>query len=65
MSKLLLTSEVAEKLRVSIDYVRQLIRERKLKAYKEGRRGGYRIREQDVLEYMEEKLRDSLEEKAK
>ena len=43
MQKILVTKEVAEMLRLHEEYVRLLIRQRKLKAYKEGRRGGYRI----------------------
>ena len=42
MSQLPLTKEAAEILRVSEEYLRELIRAGKLKAYKEGRRGGYR-----------------------
>ena len=48
MGNILITKEVAELLRVSEEYVRELIRERKLRAYKEGRRGGYRILKEDV-----------------
>ena len=36
MGNILITKEVAEMLRVSEEYVRELIRQRKLKAYKEG-----------------------------
>ena len=41
--KLLLTKEAAEMLRISEEYLRSLIRKKKIAAYKEGRRGGYRI----------------------
>ena len=42
-------------LRVSEDYVRDLIRNRKIKAYKEGRRGGYRIAMEEVDKYISNK----------
>ena len=41
--KLLLTKEAANILRISEEYLRSLIRKKKISAYKEGRRGGYRI----------------------
>jgi len=41
--KLLLTKEAADTLRISEAYLRALIKKRKIIAYKEGRRGGYRI----------------------
>jgi len=40
MEKVLITKEVASILRVSEEYVRGLIRKKKIRAYKEGRRGG-------------------------
>jgi len=43
MSRLLLTNEVAKMLRVGEEYIRELARQRKLKACKIGRRGGYRF----------------------
>ncbi|MBF0522566.1 MAG: helix-turn-helix domain-containing protein [Candidatus Omnitrophica bacterium] len=52
----LITKEVAEFLRVSEEYVRELIRDKKIRAYKEGRRGGYRVLKEDVDKYIEEKL---------
>lgn len=52
MNKILLTKEVAEMLRVSEEYVRELIRNGKLKAYKEGRRGGFRIMMGEVEKYI-------------
>lgn len=52
MEKVLLTKEVAQILRVSEEYVRELIRARKLKAYKEGRRGGYRVLPAEVERYI-------------
>ena len=55
--KVLLTKEVAEMLRLSDEYVRELIRQRKIKAYKEGRRGGYRITMEEVKRYINRKLR--------
>ena len=55
MSDILLTKEVAELLRVSEEHVRELIRQRKLRAYKEGRRGGYRITKKEVQNYIRKK----------
>jgi excisionase family DNA binding protein len=55
MDKMLLTKEVAEILRVSEEYVRELIRREKICAYKEGRRGGYRITPTEVEKYISEK----------
>jgi excisionase family DNA binding protein len=53
---ILVTKEVAKILRVSEEYVRELIRQGKIRAYKEGRRGGYRILGKDVNKYIEKKL---------
>ena len=50
--KLLLTKEAAKVLRISEEYLRSLIRKRKIAAYKEGRRGGYRILSQEVDNYI-------------
>ena len=58
MEKVLLTKEVAEMLRLSEEYVRELIRQRKIKAYQEGRRGGYRITRIEVQRYIERKYRE-------
>ncbi len=58
MSHILLTKEVAELLRVSEEYVRELIRHRKLKAYKEGRRGGYRIAKDEIENYIKRKHKE-------
>lgn len=55
MEKVLLTKEVAEILRVSEEYVRELIRRKKLRAYKEGRRGGYRIMRKELEKYVHNK----------
>jgi len=55
MYKILLTKEVADMLRVSEEYVRELIRERRIKAYREGRRGGFRIESTEVDNYIKEK----------
>jgi len=55
MDKVLLTKEVAEILRVSEEYVRELIRRKKLRAYKEGRRGGYRVTVKEVQNYVNQK----------
>ncbi|MFA5410644.1 MAG: helix-turn-helix domain-containing protein [Candidatus Omnitrophota bacterium] len=50
--KLLLTKEAAEVLRVSEEYLRSLIRKKKIPAYKEGRRGGYRIPAVEIDNYI-------------
>jgi len=42
-------------LRVSEDHVRVLIRQRQIKAYKEGRRGGFRIPLDEVDNYIKGK----------
>ena len=55
MRNILITKEVAQMLRVSEDYVRGLIRHKKIKAYKEGRRGGYRIPADEVDRYIQKK----------
>jgi len=58
MSNILITKEVAELLRVSEEYVRELIRHRKLRAYKEGRRGGYRVTMEEVQRYIDKKHKE-------
>ncbi len=58
MKNILITKEVAQILRVSEDYVRGLIRNKKIKAYKEGRRGGYRIPSDEIDKYINEKQED-------
>ena len=55
MLKILLTREVAEMLRLSEEHVRELIRQRKIKAYQEGKRGGYRIELGEVERYVKNK----------
>lgn len=55
MTKLLLTKEVAKLLRLHEEYVRELIRQGKIRAYKEGRRGGYRIAIEEVDNYIKRK----------
>ena len=56
--KILVTKEVAQMLRLSEEYVRELIRERKLKAYKEGRRGGFRVTMDEIESYIARKHRE-------
>jgi len=56
--KILLTSEVAKMLRISEDHCRRLIRDGLIKGYKEGKRGGFRITEQAVNDYVAAKLKD-------
>ncbi|OED37806.1 hypothetical protein AB834_01290 [PVC group bacterium (ex Bugula neritina AB1)] len=58
MLKVLLTREVAEMLRISEEHVRDLIRQGKLNAYKEGRRGGYRITIEEVERYVNERFKE-------
>jgi len=53
--EILLTKEAAELLRVSEEYLRELIRAGKIRAYKEGRRGGYRITRQEIDKYIKRK----------
>ena len=55
MIKILLTKEVAEMLRLSEEHVRELIRQRKIKAYQEGKRGGYRIEFSEFERYVKNK----------
>ena len=50
--RLLLTKEAAGILRISEEYLRTLIRKKKLAAYKEGRRGGYRISVKEIDNYI-------------
>lgn len=58
MEKVLVTKEVAQMLRLSEEYVRELIREGKIKAYKEGRRGGYRVSASEVEKYVKRKYKE-------
>lgn len=55
--KLLLTREAAELLRISEEYLRSLIRNKRIIAYKEGRRGGYRIPVQEIDVYIRSRYR--------
>ena len=55
MNEILLTKEAADLLRVSEEYLRELIRQGKIKAYKEGRRGGYRITRREIDRYVKRK----------
>lgn len=55
--KLLLTKEAAKVLRISEEYLRSLIRKKKIVAYKEGRRGGYRIPAQEIDRYISQRYR--------
>ena len=50
--KLLLTKEAAIILRISEEHLRLLIRTKKIAAYKEGRRGGYRISAGEIENYI-------------
>lgn len=55
--RLLLTKEAAGILRISEEYLRSLIRRRQIAAYKEGRRGGYRISEEEIDKYIARRSR--------
>lgn len=59
MQKVLLTKEVADILRVTEEYVRSLIRQKKINAYKEGRRGGYRIMPEEIEKYISRKQEET------
>ena len=52
MREILLTKEAADLLRISEEYLRELIRIGRIKAYKEGRRGGYRITRKGIVKYI-------------
>ena len=49
--------EAAEYLKVSEAHIRELIRLKKLRAYEEGRRGGYRILKEDINTYIDNKMK--------
>jgi excisionase family DNA binding protein len=49
---LLVTKEAAKILRISEEHLRRLIREGKISAYKEGRRGGFRIPSGEINKYI-------------
>ncbi|MFH1201408.1 MAG: helix-turn-helix domain-containing protein [Candidatus Omnitrophota bacterium] len=57
--KLLLTKEAASLLRISEEYLRCLIRQKKISAYKEGRRGGYRIPLQEIDNYISRGIKNN------
>ncbi|MFH1201410.1 MAG: helix-turn-helix domain-containing protein [Candidatus Omnitrophota bacterium] len=44
-------------LRISEEYLRSLIRSKKICAYKEGRRGGYRIPAKEIDDYIERRYK--------
>lgn len=58
VQRLLLTKEAAEVLRISEEYLRSLIRKKKIPAYKEGRRGGYRIQLEEIENYIASRYKD-------
>ncbi len=58
MHKVLITKEVAQMLRLSEEYVRELIRQRKIRGYREGRRGGFRVTVRAVEDYIEKKHKE-------
>ena len=56
--KVLVTKEVAKMLRLSEYYVRELIRQKKIKGYKEGSRGGFRVTVEEVDNYIARKHKE-------
>ena len=58
MDDILRTKEAAKYLKVGEAYIRRLIRLKKLRAYREGRRGGYRILKKDIAKYIKYKLKN-------
>jgi len=52
------TQDICKLLKVSENHVRKLIKRGKLKAWREGRKGGYRVREESLKEYMKVKEDD-------
>jgi excisionase family DNA binding protein len=56
---ILVVEEVAKILRVSNEHIRKLVRCNELEAYKEGRKGGYRILEDSVYKYIKNKIESS------
>ncbi len=59
MEELLKTKEVAGLLRVGEPFVRELIRKKKIRAYREGKRGGYRILRGEVEKYIQSRLEEA------
>ncbi len=59
--KLLLTKEAANVLRISEEYLRSLIRKKEISAYKEGRRGGYRISIAEIDGYIAKKYKKEVQ----
>ncbi|MEW5895835.1 MAG: excisionase family DNA-binding protein [Candidatus Omnitrophota bacterium] len=57
MDDILTTRETAKYLKISEEYLRMLIRKRRIPAYKEGDRGGYRIRKIDIDKYISQRLK--------
>jgi excisionase family DNA binding protein len=57
MYEFLLTKEAAALLKVSEEYIRELIRHGKLKAIKISRRSGYRINRRDLEDFIEDKYK--------
>ncbi len=59
MEELLKTKEVAGLLRVGESFVRELIRKKKIRAYREGKRGGYRILRGEVEKYIQSRMEEA------
>ena len=57
--RLLLTKEAAKALRVSEEHLRSLIRRKRIVAYKEGRRGGYRIPLKEIDNYISRRYKSN------
>jgi len=58
MDEILTTREAAKYLKISEGFLRKLIRRKKIRAYREGRRGGYRIQREEIDRYVRKKLRE-------
>ena len=59
---ILKTKEVADILRVSPLYVRLLVNSGRIKAYKEGRKGGFRFKYEEVKAYVINRLLEKNQE---
>ena len=59
MKKILKIEEVAAILRVGPYYVRKLIREKQIPAYKQSNKVGFRVLEEDVERYIDRRFKDN------
>ena len=58
MDDILTTKEASRYLKITEVSLRRFIRARKIRAYKEGRRGGYRILKEDIKKYICQRLKN-------